>query len=135
MLYTPMLPEAASGTLEPRHTVVPLRVMCPHSDLLLGNLRSVDIAAQTATIHTEEGEVVVSWQQLVLALGAIPRVVPVPGLAEHGPSFKSPPGAIKLRNHLLRQLEAGGPGSRLPGRRRRLPFRLTGPGRARLSGP
>jgi len=30
MLYTPLLPEAASGTLEPRHTVVPLRVMCPH---------------------------------------------------------------------------------------------------------
>jgi NADH dehydrogenase FAD-containing subunit len=29
MLFTPMLPEAASGTLEPRHAVVPLRVMCP----------------------------------------------------------------------------------------------------------
>ena len=25
MLYTPLLPEAASGTLEPRHVVVPLR--------------------------------------------------------------------------------------------------------------
>ena len=32
MLYTPMLPEAASGTLEPRHTVVPLRQMCPHAE-------------------------------------------------------------------------------------------------------
>ena len=36
MLFTPLLPEAASGTLEPRHCVVPLRVMCPHADLLLG---------------------------------------------------------------------------------------------------
>jgi NADH dehydrogenase len=27
MLYTPLLPEAASGTLEPRHVVVPLRLM------------------------------------------------------------------------------------------------------------
>ena len=36
MLYTPLLPEAASGTLEPRHCVVPLRVMCPHAELLLG---------------------------------------------------------------------------------------------------
>ena len=36
MLYTPMLPEAASGSLEPRHVVVPLRMMCPHSELLLG---------------------------------------------------------------------------------------------------
>ena len=37
MLYTPMLPEAASGTLEPRHVVVPLRVMCPHAELILGH--------------------------------------------------------------------------------------------------
>jgi NADH dehydrogenase len=29
MLYTPMLPEAASGTLEPRHVVVPLRTTAP----------------------------------------------------------------------------------------------------------
>ena len=28
MLFTPLLPEAASGTLEPRHVVVPLRLMC-----------------------------------------------------------------------------------------------------------
>ena len=33
MLYTPLLPEAASGTLEPRHVVVPLRQMCPHAEL------------------------------------------------------------------------------------------------------
>src|SRR5206468_10574831 len=42
MLYTPMLPEAASGTLEPRHVVVPLRMMCPHAELLLGRLTALD---------------------------------------------------------------------------------------------
>src|SRR6478672_1871836 len=31
MLFASMLPEAASGTLEPRHVVVPLRLMCPHA--------------------------------------------------------------------------------------------------------
>jgi NADH dehydrogenase FAD-containing subunit len=35
MLFTPLLPEAASGTLEPRHAVVPLRVMCRHAELIL----------------------------------------------------------------------------------------------------
>ena len=39
MLYTPLLPEAASGTLEPRHVVVPLRQMCPHAELVLGTRR------------------------------------------------------------------------------------------------
>jgi NADH dehydrogenase len=130
MLYTPLLPEAASGTLEPRHTVVPLRVMCPHADLLLGNLRSVDIEAQTAAIQTDEGEVVVWWQQLVLALGAIPRVVPVPGLAEHGLSFKSLPDAIHLRNHVLRQLEAADAASDDAVRRAHLSFVFVGAGYA-----
>src|SRR2546430_1901794 len=49
MLYTPLLPEAASGTLEPRHTVVPLRAMCPHADLLLARAESLDLEARTAT--------------------------------------------------------------------------------------
>ena len=40
MLFTPMLPEAASGTLEPRHIVVPLRMMCPHAEFVLGRATS-----------------------------------------------------------------------------------------------
>ena len=38
MLYTPLLPEAAAGSVEPRHVTVPLRTMCPHADLLLGSV-------------------------------------------------------------------------------------------------
>src|SRR2546421_6766167 len=75
MLYTPLLPEAASGTLEPRHTVVPLRVMCPHAELLLGDLASVDLPGRVATVSTDDGERTVRWQELVLALGAVPRTV------------------------------------------------------------
>lgn len=106
MLYTPLLPEAASGTLEPRHTVVPLRVMCPHAELLLGDVRAVDLDTRTATIGTSDGERVVRFNELVVALGAIPRTVPVPGLADHALSFKSLPDAINLRNHVLSELEA-----------------------------
>src|SRR5213592_4284660 len=69
MLYTPLLPEAASGTLEPRHAVVPLRVMCPDAELLLGNLTGVDFGAHTAAVETETGARVVGWRELVLALG------------------------------------------------------------------
>src|SRR3954470_21733346 len=54
MLYTPLLPEAASGTLEPRHAVVPLRVMCPHAELLLGSATKVDFDARTAEIETAD---------------------------------------------------------------------------------
>src|SRR5881398_1465779 len=55
MLYTPILPEAASGTLEPRHVVVPLRMMCPHAELLLGRAVALDTRQQRVTVETDEG--------------------------------------------------------------------------------
>jgi NADH dehydrogenase len=106
MLYTPILPEAASGTLEPRHVVVPLRVMCPHAELLLGRATQLDEHAKTVTVESDAGTRVVRYERLVLAVGSIPRTLPIPGLAEHALGFKSLADAIRLRNHVLRQLEA-----------------------------
>lgn len=131
MLYTPLLPEAASGTLEPRHAVVPLRVMCPEAELLLGRATSVDLEARTAAIETDAGSLqTVRWQELVLALGAVPRTVPVPGLTEHGLSFKSLADAIHLRNHVLRELEAADAALDDGERRRHLTFVFVGAGYA-----
>jgi NADH dehydrogenase len=106
MLYTPLLPEAASGTLEPRHCVVPLREMCPHAELILGSVTALDLEAKTAAIETSDGPQTVEWSDLVLALGAVPRTLPIPGLAEHALSFKTLADGINLRNHVLHQLEA-----------------------------
>ena len=107
MLYTPMLPEAASGTLEPRHVVVPLRQMCPHAELLLGRIRGVDEEQRLVQVETEgAGSFPVGYEHLVLALGSIARTLPVPGLAEHALGFKDLADAIHLRNHVLRELEA-----------------------------
>ena len=106
MLYTPLLPEAASGTIEPRHCVVPLRQMCPHSELLLGRAVSLDHATRAMRVETEMGMHELAYERLVIALGAIPRVLPIPGLADHGIGFKDLADAIALRNHVLRRLEA-----------------------------
>jgi NADH dehydrogenase len=125
MLFTPLLPEAASGTLEPRHTVVPLRPMCPHAELLLGSLSAVDLEARTATVGTDAGEQLVHWDELVLALGAVPRAVP-----DHALSFKSLGEAIRLRNHVLRELEAADAELDDAARRERLTFVFVGAGYA-----
>ncbi|HTZ05393.1 MAG TPA: NAD(P)/FAD-dependent oxidoreductase, partial [Gaiellaceae bacterium] len=130
MLYTPLLPEAASGTLEPRHTIVPLRAMCPHAELVLGRATGVDLEARTAAIETDEGAQTVRWEELVIALGAVPRTVPVPGLTEHALSFKSLAEAIHLRNHVLRQLEDADAALDDAERRRRLSFVFVGAGYA-----
>jgi NADH dehydrogenase len=106
MLYTPLLPEAASGTLEPRHVVVPLRVMCPHAELLLGRATELDLAQNRVRVETEEDLFNVRFRDVVIAIGAVSRTLPIPGLAEHALGFKSLADAIYLRNHVLRQLEA-----------------------------
>jgi NADH dehydrogenase len=106
MVYTPLLPEAAAGTLEPRHVVVPLRQMCPHSELLLGRAVSRDPDARTVTAETLGGTFEIGYERLVVALGAVPRTQPVPGLAQHGRGFKDVADAIALRNRLLRSLES-----------------------------
>ena len=107
MLYTPMLPEAASGTLEPRHVVVPLRQMCPHAELLLARVTAIDEEERLVTIERPDaGTDELRYEQLVVALGAVARSLPVPGLAEHALGFKDLADAIHLRNHVLRELEA-----------------------------
>jgi len=130
MLYTPMLPEAASGTLEPRHVVVPLRMMCPHAELLLGRATAVDTDRRQVTVETEEDALTVQYSNLVIALGAISRTLPIPGLAEHALGFKSLADAIFLRNHVLRRLEAAASTTSDEQRGRELTFVFVGAGYA-----
>ena len=105
MLYTPLLPEAGAGTLEPRHVVVPLRQMCPYAELLLGRATALDKNRGVMAAETLAGPVEISYERLVVALGAITRFLPIPGLSEHGVGFKDLADAIALRNRLLQQLE------------------------------
>jgi NADH:quinone reductase (non-electrogenic) len=130
MLYTPLLPEAASGTLEPRHVVVPLRVMCPHSELLLGRAAAHDGERQRVQVDTGEGLVNVRYRDLVVALGAVARTLPIPGLAEHALGFKSLADAIALRNHVLRRLETAAAAPSEANRERELTFVFVGAGYA-----
>jgi NADH dehydrogenase len=130
MLYTPILPEAASGTLEPRHVVVPLRVMCPHAELALGRATALDEEQQTVTVETEADTIALRYTRLVIAFGAVTRVLPLPGLAEHALGFKSLPEAIALRNHVLRRLEAADEALDDESRERELTFVFVGAGYA-----
>ena len=130
MLFTPLLPEAASGTLEPRHVVVPLRVMCREAELVLGRVTGVDHAAKRVSVDAIDGPVEVAYERLVVALGSISRVLPVPGLAEHGHGFRDLADAIELRNHILRQLEAADAADEADERARHLAFVFIGAGYA-----
>ncbi|MFJ5708751.1 NAD(P)/FAD-dependent oxidoreductase [Streptomyces sp. NPDC093105] len=111
MTYQPFLPEAAAGSLSPRHVVVPLRRVLDRCRLLIGVVDSIDHAKRTAiltTLATDEegaGPVALTYDELVLAPGSVSRTLPVPGLADHGIGFKTVEEAIGLRNHVLEQLD------------------------------
>jgi NADH dehydrogenase len=105
-LYTPFLPEAAAGTLEPRHVVTPLREMLKRTYLRIGAIVGHDPEAKTVTLRAKYGETeTMPYDQLLLALGSTSRVLPVPGLAQHAVGFKSLADAIFLRNHVVETLE------------------------------
>ena len=130
MLFTALLPEAASGTLEPRHVVVPLRVMCPYSELLLGHATELDFERGRVQVETFEGLVSVRYRELVVALGSISRALPIPGLADHALGFKSLADAIQLRNHVLQRLDAADAAANDTHRERELTFVFVGAGYA-----
>ncbi|MEY2478314.1 MAG: hypothetical protein QOG87_3629 [Actinomycetota bacterium] len=131
LTFTPLLPEAASGTLEPRHAVAALRQLLHRTTVLTGEVTHLDAGARCATVRDLNGEDhEVRYRILVLAPGGVPALVPVPGLAEHAVGFKTLPDAIWLRNRLLRQLEAADATADVERRRELLTFTFVGGGYA-----
>jgi NADH:quinone reductase (non-electrogenic) len=131
MLYTPLLPEAAAGTIEPRHVVVPLRQALRRTRVRVGNVTAVDLERRTCDYLTAGGsERTLAWDRLVVALGSVSRMFPVTGLAEHAVGFKTLAEAIHLRNHVLEQLELADATEDPEERTARLGFVVVGAGYA-----
>ena len=106
MLYTPLLPGAAAGTLEPRHAVVPLREQLSHTHLRLGAVTAADPDRKVLNVTTGDGrQQELPYDHLIVAVGSVSRTLPIPGLAEHAVGMTTLPEAIALRNRLLQSLE------------------------------
>ncbi|MDQ3466155.1 MAG: NAD(P)/FAD-dependent oxidoreductase [Actinomycetota bacterium] len=106
MTYQPFLPEAAAGSLEPRHVVVPLRRTLKHCRVVTGSVTAVDHAAKVATVAPGEGQAErIDYDVLVMAPGSVARTLPIPGLAEAAIGFKTIGEAIYLRNQVLSRLD------------------------------
>lgn len=111
MTYQPFLPEAAAGSISPRHVVVPLRRVLAKCRIVIGEARRIDHAKRTATVvtlATEEegaGPVEIEYDELVLAPGSVSRTLPIPGLADYAIGFKTVEEAIGLRNHVIEQMD------------------------------
>ncbi|XVQ14012.1 NAD(P)/FAD-dependent oxidoreductase [Spirillospora sp. CA-255316] len=105
-LYMPLLPEVAGGLLEPRRIAVSLTAALPHARLLLGEVEGIDVAARRVRYCDPEGvRREAGYDRLVLAVGSINKLLPVPGVTEHAHGFRGIPEALYLRDHVIRQVE------------------------------
>ena len=105
-LMTPLLFEAGSGVLEPRHAVNPIRPLLNSTQFIEAEMQSVDLERKAVTVRPASGGEVyeLSYDQLVLALGGVTNLSLVPG-SEHGLTFKTLGDAIYLRNHVIKLFE------------------------------
>ena len=131
MTYQPFLPEAGAGSIQPRHAVVPLRQTLRDAEVLTGWVLGVDHARKVATVQPLEGEPYeVPYDILVMAVGSIPRTLPIPGLAEWATGFKNVEEAIQLRNRVLECLDIAETATDPAIRERNLTFVFVGGGYA-----
>jgi len=131
MTYQPFLPEAAAGSIEPRHVVVPLRKVLRKCHHLTGRVTAISHERREVTAELAAGHVAtVGYDVLVVAPGSVARTLPIPGLAECGIAFKTVGEAIYLRNHVLSRLDAAATTADPLLRRRLLTFLVVGGGYA-----
>ena len=132
LLYTPLLPEAAAGMLEPRHLVVPLRSALKRTRVVVGRVELIDTVVRSVRVQPAAGpSIALPYDHLVFALGSATRMPrAVPGLAEHAIGFKSLAEAIWLRNRVLSHLEMADAAADAAEKRRLLTFVFVGGGYA-----
>jgi len=105
-LYLPLLPEVAAGILDPRTVAAPLAATGRGVRHVLGAVTDIDTGGRQLTVSDPEGNRrKVRYDQLVIALGSVNKLLPIPGVADHAHGFRSLAEAMYLRDHLLRQIE------------------------------
>jgi NADH:ubiquinone reductase (H+-translocating) len=106
MLYAPLLPGVAGGTLEPRHVVVPLREELPSCELRVASVVGADPGRSVLRVESAGGDTQeLGYDRLLVALGSTSRHPPIPGLDEHAIPFKSVADAVSLRDRVLANFE------------------------------
>jgi len=135
LLYAPLLPAAAGGTVEPRHVVVPLRERLAPAELHLGEIIGADPGRRELQVRSEhQGEHTIGYDRLIVALGSVSRMLPIDGLEERAIGFKTLGDALALRDHVIDCLEAAEVTDDDDARRAWLTFMFTGGGYTGIEG-
>jgi NADH dehydrogenase len=128
-VYQPFLAEVVSGAIEPRHVQTPLRRHLPRTTVLQARVEGIDAAASRVTLSAAGESWDVGYDQLVVALGAVTKTFPTPGLAQSAIGLKTVEEAQSIRNRLVHNIEtAASLPAGSPARKRLLTFVVVGGG-------
>lgn len=106
-LFTPLLPEVPSGSLQAKHIVYPLRAVLRHTAVRQADVREVDLDRRmVVAAHCPKcRDTPLPYDHLILALGGVTNFFGLPGLAEHARTMKTLADATALHAHLIDKLE------------------------------
>ena len=114
ILFTPMLPEVASGMIETRNIVTPVRSFCKKAKFYEAKVESIDLDNKQLTLTHVIGrqshpndwrEHIVKYDYLVIALGSENNFFKMSDVKRWSFTMKSINDAIILRNHIINVLE------------------------------
>lgn len=106
-LFTPMLPDVASGMLNPRDICIPIRNFCTSAKFYHATISSADLKQKLVTITRKfDGKVhALEYDFLILGLGSINNFFGNKTMEKNSFTIKTVEDAIDLRNHSLRMME------------------------------
>ena len=135
LLFTPMLTEVAASSLEPTHISSPLRTSLRRTRVVRGRVAGIDLADRR--VHWQRAETdadssgdadALTYDHLVLALGAVSNYLGNDAVREHSLDFKSLGDAIRVRNAVIAAFDAADAEPDAGKRRARLTFVIAGGG-------
>ena len=103
LLFTPMLPQVASGTITPRHIVMPLRGLCKKARIYESAVRDIDPIQKHVTLEgtPEKRGVRIHYDYLVIALGSQTNFFGLRDVEKYSFTMKTLADALSLRNRII----------------------------------
>ena len=107
LLFTPMLPQVASGIIETRHIVMPIRAICKKTKFYEGRIKNVDPFGKLVTLWGtgEKRGVSIYYDYLVVALGSETNFFGMADVEKNAYTMKTLNDAVVLRNRVVDMLE------------------------------
>ena len=130
LLFTPMLPQVAAGTITPRHIVMPLRSLCKKATIYESTIRSIDPIQKHVTLEgtPEKRGSRIHYDYLVIALGSETNFFGLSGVEKYSFTMKTLSDALSLRNRIIDMLEQAENETNKANKKRLLTFVVVGGG-------